>query len=208
MTSTSSPATVAPAASASAGLRERKKAKTRALIREVAMGLFEERGFAATTVEQIAEAAEVSPSTFFRYFPAKEDVVLADDWDPLLIAAIRAQPAELAPIDALLGGVKTFAAGLSEEDWAAERRRQKLFGEFPELRARYLQQLTSSVDMLAAVLAERAGKPAGDLTSRVLAGALIGVSLAVLPAELVGSTAADLDRYAEALMLLKQSLGS
>ena len=64
-----------------AGLRERKKAKTRAALREHAMRLFEEQGFAATTVEQIAEAAEVSPSTFFRYFATKEDAILVDDVD-------------------------------------------------------------------------------------------------------------------------------
>jgi transcriptional regulator GlxA family with amidase domain len=53
------------------GLRERKKTKTRAAIREHALRLFREQGYEATTVEQIAEAAEVSHSTFFRYFPTK-----------------------------------------------------------------------------------------------------------------------------------------
>ncbi|HZC12209.1 MAG TPA: TetR family transcriptional regulator, partial [Mycobacterium sp.] len=58
------------------GLRERKKIRTRETIRREAFRLIQENGYAATTVEQIAEAAEVSPSTFFRYFPTKESVLL------------------------------------------------------------------------------------------------------------------------------------
>ena len=74
------------------GLRERKKAKTRAAIRAHGMRLFAEQGYAATTVDQIAEAAEVSQSTFFRYFPTKEDLVLTDEYDPAIVAAMRAMP--------------------------------------------------------------------------------------------------------------------
>ena len=85
------------------GLRERKKARTRAAIREHAFRLFREQGYDATTVEQIADAAEVSPSTFFRYFPTKEDVVLQDDMDLLWLEAVKAQPPELGPIAAHAG---------------------------------------------------------------------------------------------------------
>src|ERR1035438_9725222 len=83
------------------GLRERKKARTRASLREHALRLFREQGYQATTVEQIAAAAEVSPSTFFRYFPTKEDVVLQDDLDVRMLEALERQPADLGPVAAL-----------------------------------------------------------------------------------------------------------
>src|ERR1700744_6700684 len=87
------------------GLRERKKARTRASLREHALRLFREQGYQATTVEQIAAAAEVSPSTFFRYFPTKEDVVLNDDMDTRVLEALARQPAELAPLAAVRAAV-------------------------------------------------------------------------------------------------------
>ena len=77
------------------GLRDRKKVQTREAIRREAMRLIKEDGYANTTVEQIAEAAEVSPSTFFRYFPSKEMVLMANDLDLVTIEALGQQPAEM-----------------------------------------------------------------------------------------------------------------
>jgi AcrR family transcriptional regulator len=74
------------------GLRERKKARTRAAIQEQALHLFAAQGYAATTVRQIADAAEVSESTFFRYFPTKEDVVMHDRFDRSRPFAVRSPP--------------------------------------------------------------------------------------------------------------------
>jgi AcrR family transcriptional regulator len=73
--------------------RQRKKTATRDRIRASALRLFREQGYDATTVEQIAAAAGVSHMTFFRYFPAKEDVVLSDGYDPLLASLIAQTPA-------------------------------------------------------------------------------------------------------------------
>src|SRR5256885_14709692 len=87
------------------GLRERKKARTRAAIREHALRLFHEQGYQRTTVEQIAAAAEVSPSTFFRYFPTKEDLVLQDDMDTRMVEAFERQPAGLGPVAAGRGAI-------------------------------------------------------------------------------------------------------
>ena len=65
------PDTITPIA---LGLRERKTLKTKEAIQREALRLFEEQGYGETTIEQIAAAAEISPSTFFNYFPTKEDV--------------------------------------------------------------------------------------------------------------------------------------
>jgi AcrR family transcriptional regulator len=188
-----------------AGLRERKKAKTRAAIRDHAMRLFEEQGYASTTVDQIAEAAEVSQSTFFRYFPTKEDVILTDDFDPLIVQAILDQPPGTPPVRALLNAMKDVFLHLDPEDWESERRRQKIFQSVPELRVRVLNQTVSAVDMLAATLAQRDGKPADDLAYRVIAGAMVGVILAVSPPGGRGPDFEPMDfaRIEEALRLLE-----
>lgn len=189
------------------GLRERKKAKTRAAIQRHALRLFHEQGYAATTVDQIAEAAEISPSTFFRYFPAKEDVVLLDSYDPIFIEAIRAQPSELGPVAAIRAAIRGVVERISAEEWEAERERQVLVRTVPELRARQLQQYVQAIDLLTGAIAERAGLPDDDLAVRATAGAVIGVSLAAIPHALAGPhELADYGRMDEALALLEAGL--
>src|ERR1700674_2684666 len=99
------------------GLRDRKKIQTREAIRREAMRLIEENGYATTTVEQIADAAEVSPSTFFRYFPSKEMVLMADDLDPVMLAALARQPAHLSPVAAVRRAAEESFATMSEDQW-------------------------------------------------------------------------------------------
>ncbi|GAA4602495.1 AcrR family transcriptional regulator [Actinoplanes octamycinicus] len=195
---------------ATPSLRERKKAKTRAAIREHAIRLFEEQGFASTTVDQIAEAAEVSPSTFFRYFPAKEDVILTDDYDPMLVAAVRAQPPEVPPIEAVRRGMREVFAGLTAEALESERRRQRLLSEVPELRARAMSQIAEALELLADVVGERCGLPADDLRVRTMSGAIAGVVLAMVPPGRMAGQATiddvDFDRMIDALDLLQRGL--
>jgi AcrR family transcriptional regulator len=159
------------------GLRERKKAKTKAAIQQHAMRLFGERGYQATTVEQIAAAAEVSPSTFFRYFPTKEDVVLYDALDPVLLEAFRAQPAELSPIQALRGAMWAVFGELPAGELAVQQERDALIRSVPELRARMLDEFAKSLDLFAEIVADRVGRRADDPAVRTLAGAVIGVGI-------------------------------
>src|SRR5437764_7548789 len=130
------------------GLRERKKARTRAAIRQHALRLFREQGYAETTVEQIAEAAEVSPSTFFRYFPTKEDVVLTDDIDPIVLRALREQPPELPPLQAIRAAIHAAFEQLAGDAWEQERERHRLVMSVPELRSALLDEFTRTDTML------------------------------------------------------------
>ena len=93
------------------GLRERKKARTREALHDAAMDLFSREGFDGTTVEEIADACEVSPRTFFRYFPTKEDVLFGDSEQrsTALIETLAAQPLDLAPLDAIHAAMRDIA---------------------------------------------------------------------------------------------------
>jgi len=159
------------------GLRERKKAKTRAAIQHEALRLFREQGYEATTVEHIAEAVEISPSTFFRYFRAKEDLVLTDDYDPLIIEALRAQPAEHGPIQAVRGGLRAVFGGLTEDELADMRDRAQLALAVPELRAGMLDQFAQVIRQITDLVAERVGRSADDFAVSTLAGAILGVMI-------------------------------
>lgn len=163
-----------------AGLRERKRARTHAAIQQHALRLFREQGYDATTVEQIAEAAEVSASTFFRYFPTKEDVALYDSLDPLIIAAFEAQPLDLNPIQALRRAMHAVVGDLSREQLRDMQERFDLIREVPELRARMLSEFTRTIQMTAEIVARRLQRPPDDFAVRTFAGALVGVSMAVM----------------------------
>jgi AcrR family transcriptional regulator len=160
------------------GLRERKKARTRAAIREHALRLFREQGYDATTVDQIAEAADVSPSTFFRYFPTKEDVVLQDDMDVLAIGAFEDQPADLTPVAAFRAAARQAFGALGDEELARLRETAELTLTVPELRARAMDEFSRTIGVIAEAAARRAGRDPDDFAVRVLAGAIVGVIMA------------------------------
>ena len=101
----------------SVGLRERKKARTREALLAAALDLFARQGFDGTTIEDIADACEVSPRTFFRYFPSKEAVLFGDSEArcDALIESLAAQPPEVGPLDALHAAMLDLARSYRDD---------------------------------------------------------------------------------------------
>lgn len=162
----------------SPGLRERKKAKTRRAIQDAAVRLTTEQGFDNTTVDQIAEAAEISPSTFFRYFPTKEDAVLADDYDPLLVAAIANTPSASNPVAAIRQAMRSVS-DIFDRDRAQIHQRTKLMLTTPALRARLADGMMDTQRLIRDAYAARPGSASG-LEVEALLGAAMGVLTVVL----------------------------
>ncbi len=162
------------------GLRERKKIQTREAIQREAYRLFDENGYANTTVEQIADAAEVSPSTFFRYFPSKELVLMADDLDRVTIDALARQPADLSSLQAFRRAFEITMKTVSEDNWELERTRQRLVFSIPELKATQFDAYHRIIRLLAEADCKRLGRDTDDFEVRVFFGVLAGALMAVI----------------------------
>ena len=188
------------------GLRERKKARTRAAIQEHALRLFAQQGYQQTTVDQIAEAAEVSPSTFFRYFGSKEETVTFDRVDPHLLAALERQPADLGLLAALRGAAREVYGQLGHAANDQERQRMRLFVTEPDLRPRLAESLTAGIDILAGAIARRSGRAADDLAVRAAAGAISGVMYALFDRLITDDSADWADTVDRALGELESGL--
>lgn len=174
-------------------LRERKKLRTRRAIQEHALRLFAEQGYAATTVEQICAAAEISPSTFFRYFPTKEDVVIDDEYDPILMEAFRRQPADLGPVEALRAALKEIFPLVYEREREGVLVRTRLMMTEPALRARMFDAMRSGTQKaLATMIAERTGRDPGDQRVQAFAWAVLGVLMSAMYAWLDSDATLDL----------------
>lgn len=155
-------------------LRERKKLKTRAAIRKAAYRLVAAQGYEATTIEQIAAAAEVSPSTVVRYFPVKEDILLSDDQDALLVDRLRARPADEEPLDSLRTVILDAVTAALAEDPADTLLRARFLVEVPAVRARFTETTAETGRLLSAAVAERTGRDPDDLEVRVFTAAVLG----------------------------------
>ncbi len=146
--------------------------KTKETIQREAMRLFQESGYDETTIEAIADAAEISPSTFFNYFPTKEDVVLFDRYDPVMVAVLLAGPPG-EPVSATITRALDGLAPLIARDGPIVLARAKLGLEVPALRARFWEEMEKAQALLGGVIAKRTGREATDFEVRVLAMMLV-----------------------------------
>ncbi|HSX06729.1 MAG TPA: TetR family transcriptional regulator [Candidatus Saccharimonadia bacterium] len=162
------------------GLREQKRQRTYNSIQSHALRLFRERGYSATSVTEIAAASGISEATFYRYFPTKEDVVLQDSYDPMLLVLFDAQPQELNPVQALRAAFQQILGNFSEVEKQDQKERIALVTSEPKLRARILDQITDTIQLLVEPLAKRSGRSTDDFAVLTVAGAIMGACVAVI----------------------------
>jgi AcrR family transcriptional regulator len=163
------------------GLRERKKRERRRRIEDAAIGFFEQQGFDATTIEQIAAAADIAPRTFFSYFDSKDDVVLADYAERLdrIVGELDRRPAD-EPIWTALRS--SFAVVASDYEAEADRiaRRFAIMATTPSVHARSLQLQAGWELALGSHIAARVGAATDDPDPGLLAAAALAVMRASL----------------------------
>ncbi|GHE54372.1 TetR family transcriptional regulator [Streptomyces longispororuber] len=171
------------------GLRERKKRQTRQRISDIATGLFLERGFAAVTVADVAEAADVSVNTVYNYFPAKEDLFLdrGEDMVDRLSRWVRGRRAGESAADAVLRELRVLVEGVSPTVglFAGYADFMRVIADSPALRSRLWALQQESLRGLAATLREEAG-PEGHLPD------LVAGQLAWLHATVMGWIGAEM----------------
>jgi AcrR family transcriptional regulator len=157
------------------------------MIQTEALRLFTEQGYAQTTVEEIADAAAISPRTFFRYFPTKEDVVLWDEYDPRVGELLAARPHDEPVAESFRAIIRETLAGLLRRDPDQLLTRVRLLSSVPELRARFLETQASWLsssdgqgsDMTAAAFAHRHYVPDGRQLRATMGALSAAVTIAI-----------------------------
>lgn len=161
------------------GLRERKKQQVRAALHRSALNLFATKGFAETSIDDIATAADVSRSTFFRYFPSKESVVFDgyEEAGEQFAGFLRNRPLDESPIDAFEASQQAQAeqADLARHR-AVAKARERLMESDPTLRARHMEMAKRWEANFAVTFAERAGRDDPNDEDRVAATVCLAVS--------------------------------
>lgn len=161
-------------------LRERRRLATMHNVQSVALDLFDDEGFDAVTVERIAEVAEVSPSSIYRHFGTKEQLVIWDEYDPQALAELERQLTGATPLEALRT-VTTLAVGeVLASDEERVRRRLRLAYQHPSIEAASALQAYEMAGLIAHVLGAALGRDPDDLDVHVFAHGYVGALLGAL----------------------------
>ena len=159
------------------GLRERKKLAAMLRIQEVALDLFDERGFDNVTIEQIADAAEVSPSSVYRYFGTKEQVIIWDDFDVQFFGAADVELTTKPPVEAVRSALAEAMTRFYERDEALAQRKTKYAMEEPALRVAMLETTDQFARRVAQGL-KASDPPLDEFAAEVTAAALVWAMMA------------------------------
>lgn len=160
--------------------RERRKQRLQAEIRRHAFRLFAKQGYAETSVEQIAAAADISYSTFFRYFAGKSAIAADIRFDALFIEALSSQPENILLPEAVHAAVDTLSTSLTLSDFAEMRAHYTVFTRIPELQAAGFVNLSKDARTLIEIIATRTGQSSDRLEVQTLAWSIIGSWIAAM----------------------------
>jgi AcrR family transcriptional regulator len=149
-------------------------------VQDVALDLFDEHGFDAVTVERIAEAADVSPSSVYRYFGTKEGIVLFEPNEGALRDMETRELDALPLLEALRRMIAAMLAGRADRDEAADRRRVRYLMEVPAVQAAVARRIFGDTPAIAGYVARRTGREITDFEVQVTWGAVYGGLLGAL----------------------------
>jgi len=188
------------------GLRERKAARTREGILEAALTLFERQGFERTTMEQIAEAAEIGIATLYRYFPSKDLILLQPVIDAVgdLAAYFSARP-EDEPLEESLGHALHRMLAESDRQAAAVERLRAQLDRAPGPRARLFDLWAQQRTLLEEAIASRAGVEPGEMWVGVAARTTMLIAEMALDLRRSSVSPRLASEYAEELVRLLRS---
>src|SRR5690349_6382760 len=176
------------------GLRERKKQRTKRAVMDIALRLFSEKGFDATTVEEICAEAEISPSTFFRYFATKEAAAFPDEQERVAVVerVLRNRTAD----ESLHATIRRAALMLVDHDLDAKgdfEARLELMAREPAILAYATQSQNEAAEIFTQILAEQLElDPQTDLRPRLIVGAAFAAEGSVWTAWAGGEADGDL----------------
>lgn len=174
------------------GRRERKKRRTRDTIQHEAIRLFQERGFDATTIDEIAEAADVAPSTVFHHFATKEDLIIQDEFDPLVASILRRQPLGVPLAQAMRTAINDALAEIKGPDLEFVLARAHLGFSIPSVRARWWTEMERTEIWWRGAVAEWTGIDPDDFDLRVAVGVVMSALTSAAMEWMAQDGAADL----------------